>query len=425
MDKLKTLLTAALAALVVQACTVPGERAPGGESLAITGALDYRARIALPGDSRAIVELRDVSHPDGAVVAERRIELAGRQVPIPFELAVDRAKLDPARRYALRGGVVSGGRPAWATDPVMVDRASGLLDLGTLALHPVRSAGFATDFQCGDQRATVSFTQDAMRLEVGGQAFDLRQAVSASGARYEAPGDPTTSFWNVGRRATLVVRGRTFPECVQLDERPSAFRARGNEPGWLLDIDGDRLKLDTRYGARRYETATPAAQRTDAFTRYATRVDGRDLTVTAFNRLCRDDMTGMPYPHAVEVVLGGEKLTGCGGEAAALLRGADWIVADIAGKPVAAGSRVTLNFGADGRLSGRASCNAFNARYVLTGETLTVSGAAGTLMACPPPLMQQEELFLAVLQATSAFDIGPDGALVLRAADGRTITARR
>jgi heat shock protein HslJ/uncharacterized lipoprotein YbaY len=425
MDKLKPLLTAALAALLFQACAATGERTGGGESLAIKGALDYPARIALPADSRAIVELRDVSRPDGAVVAERRIELAGRQVPIPFELALDRAKLDPARRYALRGGVLSGGRPAWATDPVMVDRASGVVDLGTLPLHPVRTAGFATDFQCGDQRATVSFTQDAMRLEVGGQAFDLRQAVSGSGARYEVPGDPTTSFWNVGRRATLVVKGRTFPECVQVDERRTAFRARGNEPGWVLDIDGDRLKLDTRYGARRYETATPAAQRAGAFTRYATRVDGRDLTVTVFNRLCRDNMTGMRYPHAVEVLLGDEKLAGCGGEAAALLRGPEWIVAEIAGKPVAAGARVTLNFGEDGRLSGRASCNAFNAQYTLTGETLTVSRAAGTLMACPPPLMQQEELFLAVLQATSAFDIGPDGALVLRAADGRTITARR
>jgi len=91
-------------------------------TLAIRGALSYRARIALPPDSRAIVALKDVSHPDGPVVAEQRIDLHGRQVPIAFDLAVDRAKLDDAKRYAVRGAVFVGGRPVWASDPVMIDR---------------------------------------------------------------------------------------------------------------------------------------------------------------------------------------------------------------------------------------------------------------------------------------------------------------
>ncbi|HET9044326.1 MAG TPA: META domain-containing protein [Burkholderiales bacterium] len=393
-------------------------------ALAIKGLLSYRARIALPPDSRAIVALKDVSRPDGAVVAEQRIDLHGRQVPIAFELVVDRAKLDEAKRYAVRGAVFASGRPVWASEPVMIDRTTSAVDVGTLDMTPIRAGAFATVFQCGSDRATVGFTQHAMQLTVGSSTFEMRQAVAASGARYEAVGDPTTSFWNKGRRATLVVKGQTFPECVQVDDASHTFRARGNEPGWRLDIDGERMMLVTQSGEKRL-APTPAAQRTNAFTRYATRTEGSDVTATIFNRACKDTMTGMPHPHAVEVVLDGKKLTGCGGDPAALLQGREWVVEDINSKGIIDRSRATLNFGPDGRVSGRSSCNNYTAQYSLTGEGLAVSKAAGTMMACEPALMQQESLFLDVLQNVRRFDLGPDGALVLQTDDRRTITARR
>jgi heat shock protein HslJ/uncharacterized lipoprotein YbaY len=414
-------LAAALATLV--ACTAPGGKA--GDALSIKGELSYRARIALPPDSRAVVALKDVSRPDGPVVAETRFDLSGRQVPIPFELPVDRAKLDDGRRYALRGAIFAGGKPMWASDPVMIDRPGGTVDVGRLEMTPVRGRAFATDFQCGGQRVTVDFTDKAMRLLVGSETFELRQALSASGARYEAAGDPTTSFWNKGRNATLVVKGKPFPECTQVVEGSKTFTARGNEPGWRLDIEGDRMTLVTRYGERRLTTVTPAAQRTDRFTRYAARVDGGDVTVTIFERACQDTMTGMPHPHAVEVLVDGAKLAGCGGDPATLLQGREWVVQNIAGKSIVAGSKATLNFGSDGRVFGRSSCNNFNAQYQLTGEGLTVSQAAGTMMACPEALMQQEALFLEVLRNVRRFEVRPDGTLALLTDDRRGITARR
>jgi heat shock protein HslJ/uncharacterized lipoprotein YbaY len=415
-------LVAALAALV--ACTTPGGP-PGKDPIVIKGALTYRARVALPPDSRAVVALKDVSRPDGAVIAESRFDLGGRQVPIPFELEVDRAKLDDARRYAVRGAIFAGGRPVWASDPVMVDRPAGTVDLGTLGMTPVRARAFATEFQCGTQRVTVDYTPKAMRLLVGADTFELRQTVVASGARYEAVGDPTTSFWSKGRGATLVLKGETYPPCVQVFDGLKSFTARGNEPGWRLDLDGDRMTLVTQYGARRLATATPAAQRTDTFTRYAARTEGTDVTVTIFDRLCRDTMTGMPHPHAVEVVLDGGKLAGCGGDPAALLQGQEWVVADVAGRGVVTGSKATLNFGPDGRVFGRGSCNNFNAAYKLTGEGLAISNAASTMMACAQELMEQEARFLAVLQDVRRFDLTADGALVLETDDRRTIRARR
>ena len=116
---------------------------------------------------------------------------------------------------------------------------------------------------------------------------------------------------------------------------------------------------------------------------------------------------------------------GAAGDPAALLQGPEWVVEDIAGKGIVDGSRATLNFGADGRLAGRGSCNNYFAKYTLTGEGLTISQAGATMMACAPAVMNQEGLFLEILRNVRRFDLGADGALVLRTDDGRTITARR
>jgi heat shock protein HslJ len=121
---------------------------------------------------------------------------------------------------------------------------------------------------------------------------------------------------------------------------------------------------------------------------------------------------------------GGRAFRGCGGEPEALLIGAEWVVEDIGGTLIDR-SRATLDFGADGRLAGRASCNAFTTTYKLTGESLTIGATATTMMSCAPSLMEQERRFLEILQRVRTFDVTDTGALVLRDELGRAITARR
>ena len=212
---------------------------------------------------------------------------------------------------------------------------------------------------------------------------------------------------------------------TQADQTSTAFRARGNEPGWLLNIDGGEMTLISLYGAKRLVAPTPPPERTAAFTRYSARAGGTDVTVTVFERVCRDTMTGMPHPNAVEVLLDGGTLTGCGGDPASLLQGREWVVEGINGAGLIDGSRATVSFGDSGRVSGRASCNSYTGQYSLSGERLTISNTAGTMMACAPPLMRQEDLFLGVLRDVRRFDFRPDGALLLQTDDRRTITARR
>lgn len=203
------------------------------------------------------------------------------------------------------------------------------------------------------------------------------------------------------------------------------FRATGNEPGWRLDIGADEMTLLTDTGQTRIVAPTPPAERVDGTRKYRTLTQDHKLTVTITDRPCTDSMSGMPHPNTVRVVLDGAELTGCGGDPATLLQGAEWMVEDLNGAGLVKGSSVTLNFGSDGHLSGNASCNRFMSQYTLTREGLTIAKSASSMMMCEEPLMTQEKKFLDLLGGVQQFDVGADGVLILRTGDGRAIRARR
>jgi uncharacterized lipoprotein YbaY len=122
------------------------------------GSLTYRARIALPPQAVALVELREIpgtatsgaataatpATAAGRVVAEQRISLEGKQVPVPFSAWVERGALSPASRYELRGGILVDGRPAWVSAPVRIDITNDRIDAGQLTMQPYQGEPFAT-----------------------------------------------------------------------------------------------------------------------------------------------------------------------------------------------------------------------------------------------------------------------------------------
>lgn len=205
----------------------------------------------------------------------------------------------------------------------------------------------------------------------------------------------------------------------------TAFRATGNEPSWRLDVGPAEMSLLTDFGQTRTVASAPTVA-VDGTTRTFTGRTARgDMIATVVDRVCVDSMSGMPHPQTVTVAFGGKKLAGCGGEPASLLQGAVWTVLEIGGTPTVPGSQVTMQFAADGRLSGQASCNRFNSEYALSGEGLAISPAATTRMMCDPPLMDQERRFVAALGGVAGFSIADDGALLLRAGNGTAVKAHR
>ncbi|NCA71946.1 MAG: META domain-containing protein [Sphingobacteriia bacterium] len=395
-------------------------------SLQVTGELTYLARIALPPESQVVVEVSDPAVPNGQTLVEQRIELDGRQVPIPFALSIERAALtDDAPAPEVRGAILSEGLVRWLLEPTPIDLTSNSIALGALIMRQFEPIEMTQSLICGEQPIRMGYRDQWARLEIGTRQFDLRQTVAASGARYVALADPTTSFWSKGEGGWLEVAGIAFPQCDQVSPEQARFRAIGHEPSWAITTDATHVELLADLGETRITVARNPPEPIEGGRLYADLIEDGDLSIRILDQICHDSMTGMPFPHRVEVQLDERRFTGCGGDPARLLQGGEWVVEDIGGGGIIDRSRVTLNFGTDGRIWGRGSCNNYHGGYQITGEGLSIQSPASTMMACETALMDQEQRFYEMLARIQRFEIDPNGALILYTDDGRTLLARR
>ena len=186
------------------------------------------------------------------------------------------------------------------------------------------------------------------------------------------------------------------------------FTARGNEPFWSLTLTSNSSSYTDMEGVTLDAPFTDPTPQNGSLI-FPTAAGPLRLTET----LCRDSMSGMPYPFTVTLTRDGIDLPGCAGDPARLLAG-DWTVTTLEDTALPKGADVTLTFEA-GRISGLAACNRYSGNYTLTGEGLSFGPMVGTRMACPPPLMQTEAAVFAAFARISQFDIAPDGSLLLKA----------
>ena len=100
------------------------------------------------------------------------------------------------------------------------------------------------------------------------------------------------------------------------------------------------------------------------------------------------------------------------------LIGGTWVAEDIDGAGVVDNAQSTLEFGNDGRVSGRGGCNRFGGTIELKGAQMIMGELISTKMACAPALMDQETKFIAALQATRTYRMDEDNKLVLSDATG-------
>ena len=221
-----------------------------------------------------------------------------------------------------------------------------------------------------------------------------------------------------------------LPACAQkgpgaLDSLEGEFVARGNEPGWRVTVGADQVDIVAAYGEDERSTPRSATQLTDM---------GQTLEMPQINarlsvedQLCRDDMSGMPYPNRAVLTLDGAEFRGCAGEARSLLTGDTWQIEDVMGGGMVDGAEVTIGFDAEGRAFGRAACNRFSGGYALTGEGISFGPMAATKMACPPALMDLETKVFEALGQVRRFDFDDTGALLLIGGpEGKALlTARR
>lgn len=119
--------------------------AASGSLVEVTGTVATRQRSALPPDTVLIVRIQDVSRADARalVLAEQRIELNGRQVPIPFAMNVDRDLVGKRARITVAARIERAGKLLFISDtayPAIVDGQPRHVDmtLKQVAAPPTR-----------------------------------------------------------------------------------------------------------------------------------------------------------------------------------------------------------------------------------------------------------------------------------------------
>ena len=182
----------------------------------------------------------------------------------------------------------------------------------------------------------------------------------------------------------------------------------GNEPSWSLRFtDASRATL-----------AFPDAQPVDyegAVRRHAVMPEwmwrGRpvggqgDAVAFVVETACSDGMSDMKHRASVRLSLAdGRFLAGCcrvaGG--AGVIEGRRWKLAaveGIAADLAAAGAQVTVRF-QGGRVEGFGGCNSFAGGYTIDGGSMAIGPLAGTMMACPQPVMAVETEVMRALAGT-------------------------
>lgn len=184
-------------------------------------------------------------------------------------------------------------------------------------------------WQCNETSVASTYSNDArtVTLAFSGRTLELPIAVSASGARYaDAAGN---EFWTKGDSGTLALAAGTGTdnakrECTRA-ERPSpwylatergvGFRAVGNEPGWLVEVDrGEHpaLRATLDYGEREIQLDRTEALQGDAFGYFGNTADGTEVVLFITRMPCQDGMSGASFEAGARLEVGDRTYQGCG-----------------------------------------------------------------------------------------------------------------
>jgi putative lipoprotein len=127
-----------------------GQQAPAEPNVApatssfidIQGSVTYLARIALPPDAVLTLRVQDRSRNGKSILtlSEQSIELNGLQVPVPFQITIDRDLLGKKSRPFITARIERKGKLLFIEDKVYPALPDGQPEAGEIRLKPAGKA---------------------------------------------------------------------------------------------------------------------------------------------------------------------------------------------------------------------------------------------------------------------------------------------
>ena len=320
-----------LLAFGLAGCAQPPDEASAAEPSVVRGRAFFDERIKMAPGADVTVQLLD-EHAR-AIATTTLADVAGP--PYAFALEYDATALRADGQYVLDATLRAvDGSVLFVTDPrvpvalpargaveVRMTRARGP---GEPAPTPARIE--RTQWTCDALTFEATFDLDGERVDLAlpEGALSLPLAQSASGARYAD--HRGNAFWTKGDAGTLKREGGGAMDCVRADppvtpgspwekaqQRGIAFRAIGNEPGWLVEVgrgESPTLHAELDYGERKLDARVRALSGLLGFAGEAD--DGSPVRLVLERKACSDGMSDATYPVEVVLEAAGKTYRGCG-----------------------------------------------------------------------------------------------------------------
>ena len=172
----------------------------------------------------------------------------------------------------------------------------------------------------GGYALTAREAEEALWLFLPSGTRQLTASASERGRLYTAAG---IEFWKKGDEAHLIIEGKNRRNCRS--DRAAAiwedarlrrvdFRAAGNQPGWFVELDREKIIYAGNYGQQLLTFPAVSPQRDDqlAESRYLSVTGEHELNLLLQSGDCRDTMSGEMFGTRVTLNLDGQILDGCG-----------------------------------------------------------------------------------------------------------------
>lgn len=127
-----------------------------------------------------------------------------------------------------------------------------------------------------------------------------------------------------GQTANITIAGHKFANCKNNPRaavweaaklRGVSYRAIGQEPPWVLEIDREKgFLLVTDYGQNKtqFPYAEAVSDAEQKISRYRSELNGERIEITITGKSCHDSMSGEAFSSQVDIDWRGQTLRGCG-----------------------------------------------------------------------------------------------------------------
>ncbi len=282
--------------------------------ISTTDELDYDGLLTVH------VMLNEVNGPNTPKVIDF-ITLTTATLPLSFTFPISVYNVRDAHFYSITAYVTNsqGHVIAWTQNPIPALTHGLDAEVLEISVYDVDNHQDSTvyTFECDNGSIfTASYWgEDVVRLMASDNNYLLRQTESASGARFTSR---EAEFWNKGTEATITIGDDTL-SCTQNNMlnvkaesmlKGAAFRATGNEPGWLVEIFESEEELigliRLNYGQEIILT-TSNEPGIFSFSHH-----GKEIRLDVTEETCMDTMADQQFEFSAVLTVDSDTFRGCG-----------------------------------------------------------------------------------------------------------------